>query len=158
MTNTVNEPTGSGYWGLISENLNGQPNCDDQINLPLSYRIVNPDLNSIQLQLYKSKTLDDSTQIKIPMMDGAIYPATLKRSQSIPLEWQDKFGIAAFSGHINNMYGTMIRLEIDSSSIRFMTVSEKGTEILMRVCKESDSKYILFNKKDLPPGSKTVFE
>ncbi len=56
------------------------------------------------------------------------------------------------------MYGTMIRLEIDSSSIRFMTVSEKGTEILMRVCKESDSKYILFNKKDLPPGSKTVFE
>jgi len=153
-TNSVNVK----FW-MVSEEKSGKLPCQSDWVIPNRYRLVGPDTAYVYSQLRKSVGLNDSIDVELPMSNGSLYLTRIARSASIPLEFEAKYGISAYSGRLKELNGSTIRLEMDSSKgIRFMAISELGTTIMLRVCNQGPWNYLVFEKSDLPAGAKTGFE
>ncbi|MFM7768793.1 MAG: hypothetical protein ACKO9S_13165 [Bacteroidota bacterium] len=144
---------------MISEEKTGKLPCESDRVIPNRYRLTSPDSAYVFSQLRNSDGLNDTVEVQLPLSNGSTVSARLARSASVPMEFERKYGISAFSGRLTGFNGSVVRLEVDSSKgIRYMAIIETGTTVLYRVCTEGPWNYIVFDKNDLPVGSKTGFE
>ena len=158
-TNSDNAKSVSFKFWMVSEEKSGKLPCQSDLVIPKRYRLIVPDTSYVFSQLRKSVGLHDSIEVQLPISNGSMRLARLARSASIPLEFQHKYGISAYSGRLSGFNGSIVRLELDpSKGIRYMAVIEKGTTIMLRVCQQDLWSYMVFEKNDLPEGAKTGFE
>lgn len=146
------------FW-IVSEEKTGQFPCQSEIVPPNRYRLVAPDTSYVLTRLRKSVGLNDSVDVQLPLSNGSVVIARLARSASIPLGFEKKYGISAYSGRLKESNGSTVRLEVDPlKGIRYMTMAETGTTIMLRICKNGPWSYLVFEKNELPAGAKTGFE
>lgn len=151
-------PVSFEFW-MVSEEKTGKPPCHSELIIPERYRLISPDTSYVLSQLRKSFDLNDSIEVQLPISNGSLGLARLARSASVPLEFQVKYGISAYSGRLTGFNGSIVRLEVDPArGIRYMAIIETGTTIMLRVCTEGLWNYMVFEKNDLPDGAKTGFE
>lgn len=146
-------PAGSNW--KVSEIKSGDFPCVSNRVVPLKYRLVQADTVNLYRQLRQCTGFTDSVQLDLLMVDGESTSAILARSASISLDYAAKYGISAFSGRLSNLSGSLVRLEWDTSGIRYMMATPQGGCLLLKLC---DDLYLLYDKKDLPEGSKSDFE
>lgn len=146
------------FWEVSEEKHGGFP-CQSDFSVPNRYRLVQPDTSYVFGQLRNSKGLTDTITVQLPMSDGSLVFARLSRSASVPLEFDSKYGISAYSGKVSGLDGSMVRLEKDpKKGLRLMVLYESRTSLLLQVCNQVPWHYVVFEKNDLPAGAKTGFE
>ncbi|MEY3342630.1 MAG: hypothetical protein RL090_314 [Bacteroidota bacterium] len=158
LTNSDKQFSPLGFWFGLTKLRTEPIDCASSFSKPLRYCSLEIDTSKWIDVLKSSKSTIDSITVELPGLDGGFHPAMVARSASVPLEWELKYGIMAFSGRISNSPISMVRLELDSSGLRVMYTDAGTTVFVSRMCDESKLKYIAFSKDDMPAGAKSIFE
>lgn len=147
-----------GFWLGLTQMQHESFDCRSKFSKPIRYRVVEIDSSTWIHALRSSKSTADSITVELPGLDGLYRSARVARSASVPMEWDMKYGIMAFSGRLSDSSSSMVRLEFDPSGLRVMFTDLAVTVFVSRMCEESKLKYMVFSKDDMPAGSKAIFE
>ncbi len=145
------------------DTLNITSSCPGK-TLPLSYRLLLADSGQVKNKLltegdFPGVVSKDTIVIEIPLPDGTWERFRISQVQVMAPVLAAKYPyIKTYAGNSLIYPGDQVRLEVNSSTVRIMILSTRGTIMLEPFCNDDHSRMMSFYKKNMPEGSKENFE
>lgn len=146
-----------------ADTLKFRPSCPGKI-LPLSYRLLEADTVQIKKQLliegdFPGVVSKDTVFIELPLPDGSWEKFRITQVQVMAPVLAAKYpDIKTWSGNSTLYPADQVRLEVNSYTARIMILSTRGTILLESFCSDNRKLVMSFYKKNMPEGSKEIFE
>ena len=153
----------SGRFWKDADTLLKNPSCPGKI-LPLSFRLLTVDTNQVKAKLlsegdFPGVVNKDTVFIDLPLPDGSWESFRISQIQVMAPVLAAKYpNIKTYSGNSTIYPADQVRLEINSSQIRIMIFSTRGTILIEPFCPDNHTRMMSFYKKNMPEGSKENFE